>query len=165
MIFSYFFSFKTHDKFVDFNVAVKEMKINFFKEAAIVKPKKIITKEIIPKKIINDFSETEITKNEYQEIKPKSIPIIENIEFAGNNPRPLYPRRSLRIGEEGIVMVQALINEIGEVENIKIIQSSGYILLDKSAKNTILNWRFKPHLINGQPNMAWVKIPVEFKIS
>lgn len=48
-----------------------------------------------------------------------------------------YPHMARRMGWEGKVTVSFIVNESGHVENIKILESSGFGILDKNAMETI----------------------------
>ena len=58
--------------------------------------------------------------------------------------RPQYPQLSWEQGEEGIVIVSAVIDALGIVKRIELIQSSGFIRLDQSIINSLLKEKFEP---------------------
>jgi periplasmic protein TonB len=77
-------------------------------------------------------------------------------------PQPRYPPESRRSGEEGLVVLRVLINEIGSVARIDIERSSGHSRLDDAACQAVKRARFRPYLENGVPRMALATIPIEF---
>ena len=77
-------------------------------------------------------------------------------------PQPKYPPESRRSGEEGLVVLRVLINEIGSVARIDIERSSGHSRLDDAACAAVKRARFRPYLENGVPRMALATIPIEF---
>jgi periplasmic protein TonB len=77
-------------------------------------------------------------------------------------PAPKYPPESRRSGEEGLVVLRVLINELGRAARVEIEQSSGYARLDAAARAAVERALFKPYLENGVPRMALAMIPVEF---
>ena len=77
-------------------------------------------------------------------------------------PQPKYPPESRRSGEEGLVVLRVLINEIGSVAKIDIERSSGHTRLDDAACAAVKRARFKPYVENGVPRMALATIPIEF---
>ena len=79
-----------------------------------------------------------------------------------NNPPPLYPRMSRRMGEQGIVMVRVLINSEGRAEKTEIRTSSGYQRLDEAALETVQRWRYVPGQRAGQPEAMWFNVPIRF---
>ena len=77
-------------------------------------------------------------------------------------PQPRYPPESRRSGEEGLVVLRVLINEIGSVARIDIERSSGHTRLDDAACQAVKRARFRPYVENGVPRMALATIPIEF---
>lgn len=74
---------------------------------------------------------------------------------AVRTPKPPYPYAAKRVGFEGSVRLDLLINQEGHVQEAKIVKSSGRQDCDDSAKNTILrHWRFEPARALGQ-QIAW----------
>lgn len=82
-----------------------------------------------------------------------------------NNPKPPYPAMSKRLGEEGVVRLNILVNPDGSVERLKLAQSSGYERLDQSAMNIVQSsWKFEPARQDGNPVAAWVIVPIHFTL-
>ena len=94
----------------------------------------------------------------------EAIPVVENATFKGERSPPLYPKRALMLKQEGVVLLKVLVGINGGINDIQIITSSGYTILDKSAINAVRKWKFEPSNINGKPSLSWVKVPVEFVI-
>ena len=92
------------------------------------------------------------------------IPIVENATFKGRRNPPDYPQRALMLKQEGVVLLKALIGKSGDINDIQIITSSGYAILDKSAIKAVRTWQFEPSYIDGKASISWVKVPVEFVI-
>ncbi|MBT4990075.1 MAG: TonB family protein [Rickettsiales bacterium] len=93
---------------------------------------------------------------------PKMIPI-NNSEIKGYKPSPIYPKRALRLKQQGVVIIDAEVDSNGLVTKINIIQTSGFAILDKSARNAVLKWKFDQTSINN--SIILVRIPVEFIIN
>lgn len=82
-----------------------------------------------------------------------------------NNPKPPYPALSKRLGEEGVVRLNILVNPDGSVAQLEIVKSSGYARLDESARKTVLSsWKFEPARQAGKPVAAWVIVPIQFTL-
>ncbi|MBD3332642.1 TonB family protein [candidate division GN15 bacterium] len=75
---------------------------------------------------------------------------------------PEYPRLAKQAGIEGMVWVQALVDEDGEVERAIVAKSSGVASLDESALRAAYENKFKPGIQNGRPVPVWVTYKVEF---
>ncbi len=82
-----------------------------------------------------------------------------------NNPKPPYPALSKRLGEEGVVRLNILVNPDGSVAQLEIARSSGYARLDEVARRTVQSsWKFEPARQAGKPVAAWVIVPIQFTL-
>ena len=79
--------------------------------------------------------------------------------------RPVYPRMSLRLGEEGVVTLRVLVTSEGNAGAIEIKNSSGFPRLDAAAIEAVKTWKFNPATVDGKPIDEWYIIPVPFKIN
>ncbi|MCX8111115.1 MAG: energy transducer TonB [Syntrophorhabdaceae bacterium] len=71
-----------------------------------------------------------------------------------------YPEKARRMGIEGRVIISFVINEAGFINDIKILKSSGYTLLDEAVKDAIL----KVYQFRKKPQRLFVQLPVEFRL-
>lgn len=67
------------------------------------------------------------------------------------SPRPAYPRISLRLSEEGSVLVRIHVDADGRVSSVEVLESSGHERLDEAARAGVRSWRFEPALRDGVP--------------
>jgi protein TonB len=81
------------------------------------------------------------------------------------NPSPKYPRRARKLGYQGVVILEVLVNDNGKVNDIKILESSGHKILDKAAVSSVKRWMFEPGTRNGEKVKMWVRIPIRFKLN
>jgi len=95
---------------------------------------------------------------------PKSIPVVSEKNLKGRRVQPEYPKRALRLRQEGIVLLHVLISETGARQKIKLHKPSQYALLNQAAIKAVKKWTFNPNKVNGHAVPSWVEIPVEFKI-
>ena len=79
-------------------------------------------------------------------------------------PQPEYPLLSRRKGEEGKVVLRALINLKGRPEQVEIQTSSGSVRLDEAARQAVSRAVFKPHLEDGKPVMVYAIVPIKFQL-
>jgi protein TonB len=79
-------------------------------------------------------------------------------------PEPAYPMMSRRLGEQGKVMIRALVDEQGHAVDVAIQQSSGKPRLDEAAKKAVMGALFKPYREEGRPEQVYVIVPVIFKM-
>ena len=61
-----------------------------------------------------------------------------------HSPKPHYPLASRQLREQGLVIVKLCVNEQGIVNQLSLIQSSGFQGLDNSALKALALWRFAP---------------------
>jgi TonB family protein len=61
-------------------------------------------------------------------------------------PTPPYPPEARRNHWTGIGWYAMIVDtETGSVTSVRVLQSSGHLLLDRAAIDTFRRWRFKPH--------------------
>jgi protein TonB len=68
-------------------------------------------------------------------------------------PSPVYPARALQAGIEGWVVVEFDVLADGSVTNIGVVESSDR-MFERSARNAAAKFRFKPHVIEGVPQVT-----------
>jgi len=81
-----------------------------------------------------------------------------------HNPAPAYPDEARRRGIEGVVTLEVDVTPEGAAQDVTVMHSSGYALLDKAAHDTIRYWRFVPARRGDEIVEAKVTVPVEFKL-
>ena len=81
-----------------------------------------------------------------------------------SNPSPKYPRIARIRGFQGNVLLDVLVNADGKVDDVKIFKSSGYPVLDRSAKSTVKQWLFEPGKIGKRKVDMWVRVPIRFEL-
>lgn len=80
------------------------------------------------------------------------------------NPRPRYPTRAVDRGWQGRVILDVEVLPSGKAGTVRIAMSSGYGVLDRSARDTVRKWRFKAARRAGIPHRSKVRVPVQFKL-
>lgn len=81
-----------------------------------------------------------------------------------NNPPPAYPLAARRRGIDGRVLVRAEIQADGSCSRVELKAGSGSDLLDQAALEAVRKWRFVPARKGGQVVVAWVEVPITFKL-
>lgn len=81
-----------------------------------------------------------------------------------NNPAPEYPGQARRRGMEGSVMLGVTVREDGTAKSVTITRSSGFAMLDESAKYAVSRWKFVPARQDGETVEARVMVPIDFKL-
>ena len=77
---------------------------------------------------------------------------------------PDYPRDARRRGEHGTVILSVLVGRDGLPREVVVSRSSGYRPLDRSARDAVLRWRFRPVKVNGENVEARGLVPVRFDL-
>ena len=78
--------------------------------------------------------------------------------------RPQYPEIAQEAGIEGVVVVQAFIDEKGRVKETLILKGVPNTGLDEAAMQAIRNTRFKPAKQRERAVVVWISIPVNFRL-
>ena len=81
-----------------------------------------------------------------------------------DNPAPVYPPLSRRLGEEGRVLLRVFVNPDGSAAQVEVRESSGFERLDKVARDTVRRWRFLPARQGEAAVGAWVLVPIVFSL-
>jgi len=81
-----------------------------------------------------------------------------------DNPSPVYPVVSRRMGEVGRVLLRVQVSEKGLPSRVLVKKTSGYERLDEAALDTVRNWKFVPAQQGGKPVEAWVVVPITFDL-
>jgi TonB family protein len=69
--------------------------------------------------------------------------------------KPEWPKESLRKEQTGTVVLSFLIGTDGQVNDARVVRSSGFPLLDEAAREGIRKCRFTPATIDGTPQQGW----------
>jgi len=64
---------------------------------------------------------------------------------------PRYPMKAARSGKEGYVILSFSINELGGVDDVKVIEAKPRRLFSKEARRALRRWKYKPKMVDGQP--------------
>lgn len=76
--------------------------------------------------------------------------------------QPIYPQEAFVKRTEGTVVLEILIDSMGNVANVRITSSTP--LFDKAATNCVLQWKFNPALKHGRAVAALAVATVTFRI-
>jgi protein TonB len=72
----------------------------------------------------------------------------------------VYPDRARRMGWEGMVTLSFTVLENGSIDDVKVVNSSGFPILDENARNTIARTNLKRKV----PVRLYVLLPVEYRL-
>lgn len=68
-----------------------------------------------------------------------------------HNRPPEYPQQAALNGQHGTVVVLIHVSPAGTAAGVDLVRSSGYVLLDRAARDAVLRWRFLPAVKDGRP--------------
>lgn len=81
-----------------------------------------------------------------------------------DNPPPVFPSLSRRLGEQGRVILRVLVSPGGGAAEVQVRTSSGHDRLDQAARDAVRRWKFVPARRGGEAVAAWVLIPISFRL-
>ena len=83
------------------------------------------------------------SENTERSDKDSRVPETLSIDSFTTDLKPVYPKFARKNSYEGIVKLSLTVNREGRSENVQIIKSSGYSVLDKAALKAVKKARFK----------------------
>jgi general secretion pathway protein A len=89
-----------------------------------------------------------------------SVPEKQMRENAIHIVPPVMPERAKSELGEGTVHLKAVINHDGSVRSVRLVDGSP--LLSKAAMDAVMQWRFRPYMVNGQPADVDTQVTVNF---
>ncbi|WP_025821713.1 energy transducer TonB [Shewanella marina] len=79
---------------------------------------------------------------------------------------PQYPIAAARDGKEGWVQLSFTINELGGVEDVKVIKAEPKRVFNREAVRALKKWKYKPKIVDGkaikQPGLT---VQLDFKLN
>jgi protein TonB len=84
----------------------------------------------------------------------------EPVRIAGAPPQ--YPQVARDARVQGTVILEAVINERGRIERVRVLKSQP--LLDAAAIAAVQDWRYTPTLLNGVPVSVLMTITIHFTL-
>lgn len=80
-----------------------------------------------------------------------AVNVLPRVDAAASR-EPEYPPVSRRLGEQGTVILEVLVDETGRATDAKLVQSSGFPRLDEAALAGVKSsYRFVPGTVDGKP--------------
>ena len=140
-----------------------------------LKPEKVVNGNVIEddEDIADDLTLDELDFDDFSNLDapppPPSGPKVVFIPYddppvAMTPIRPQYPEIAQEAGIEGVVVVQAFIDEKGRVKETLILKGVPNTGLDEAAMQAIRNTRFRPAKQRERAVGVWISIPVNFRL-
>lgn len=76
--------------------------------------------------------------------------------------QPVYPEMARQAGIQGLVIIEATIDERGNVMDARVLRSQP--LLDAAALAAVRRWRYTPTLLNGVPVRVLMTVTINFSL-
>jgi periplasmic protein TonB len=76
--------------------------------------------------------------------------------------RPLYPEIARQVRIEGTVVLEAILDRTGRVDQLRVVKSVP--LLDQAALDAVRQWRYTPSVLNGQPVAVLMTVTIRFQL-
>ena len=76
---------------------------------------------------------------------------------------PMYPAMAVQAHLEGVVILEAIVDREGLVEEVKVLRSAG-ALLDHAALAAVRQWQYSPVLLNGIPERFVLTVVLSFNL-
>jgi len=76
---------------------------------------------------------------------------------------PYYPPLAVQAHVEGVVILEAVINEEGAVSDVKVLRSA-HTLLDREAILAVRQWRYSPLFLNGIRVPFMLTVTLSFRL-
>lgn len=131
------------------------------------KPLPELTEPVSPSLIFGDVSDSEVlTPPPPPPPTPPPSPVRAGVlvrtPIKTHHVDPVYPSIAQAAGIQGIVIIEATIDETGNVINARVLRSVQ--LLDQAAINAVREWRFTPSQLNGRPVPVIMTVTVNFTL-
>jgi protein TonB len=75
---------------------------------------------------------------------------------------PVYPLLAIVQELEGVVILEAIVDEEGRVENLRVLRSPG--VFEKAALEAVRQWRYSPVILNGRAEKFILTVTVSFRL-
>jgi protein TonB len=113
-------------------------------------------------------SKSEIEKPQWKIVNPVEPPRQKPIPTGGSfgweptiyRVDPVYPSDARELRISGVVILQVVVNEEGEVYEAQVIK--GHRLLNRAALDAVRQWRYRVSFIGGKPVPVLRTVPISF---
>jgi len=77
--------------------------------------------------------------------------------------QPEYPSLARQAGIQGTVLLRAVINREGRIENLQVL--SGHPMLVQAALDAVRQWRYRPYYLNSEAVEVETRVTVNFTLA
>ncbi|MGH9366863.1 MAG: energy transducer TonB [Thermoanaerobaculia bacterium] len=76
---------------------------------------------------------------------------------------PAYPEWARKARLEGTLILQAVIDTSGSVQELRVLKSA-HPALDAAAEDAVRQWRYRPATLNGRVVSVYLTVTVQFRL-
>jgi protein TonB len=76
---------------------------------------------------------------------------------------PIYPPIAVSAHVQGVVILEAIVDRDGRVEQVRVLRSVNS-LLDKAAIDAVRQWQYSPVILNGKPERFILTVVLSFNL-
>lgn len=77
-------------------------------------------------------------------------------------PAPRYPELARKLGRDGLVVLQAVIDRQGRVQEVQVLRGAPFGMTE-AAVEAVRTWRFRPATRDGEPVAVYYQLTVRFR--
>ncbi|MCC5841213.1 MAG: energy transducer TonB [Opitutales bacterium] len=92
-------------------------------------------------------------------VSPEADTLVRPVLIAGS--MPAYPETGRVLGIQGVVLLEALISDKGEVIQVEVARSL-HPEMDRAALQSVRDWKFEPARRDGEAIFVTARIPIRF---
>lgn len=77
--------------------------------------------------------------------------------------QPVYPVMLVKIGLRGTATVECIVGRDGTIESARVVRAT-HALFGEAARDAVLQWKFRPGKLQGQPVATIFQLTVSFEV-
>jgi protein TonB len=77
---------------------------------------------------------------------------------------PIYPPVAVSAHVQGVVILEAIVDREGVVEEVRVLRSANS-LLDRAAIDAVRQWQYSPVILNGRPERFILTVVLSFNLT
>ena len=116
-----------------------------------------------PTSVVERFLPSDVDRPDKEPVRPKPVVPITSFLLQSKLLRrvdPVYPRMAVITHTTGDVVLEAVIDEEGNVTDIKVV--SGHPLLMKAAVEAVEQWKYSSTILGGEPRRVVANVTITF---
>ena len=87
-----------------------------------------------------------------------------SLDAKARNREPVYPPEAVRLAEQGAVVLMVHVSRQGLADGVDVLETSGFAVLDRAARDAVVRWHFLPAVSDGRPVPFDMTLRVVFRL-